>query len=73
MRYPEHLIYPMREELTRHGVEEAESGRGDLRPHAGADGLRERDGHAVAVRGGKMGRVPILRWQIQPLDGAGEP
>ena len=23
MRYPEHLIYPMREELTRHGVEEA--------------------------------------------------
>ncbi len=23
MRYPEHLIYAMREELTRHGVEEA--------------------------------------------------
>ncbi len=23
MRYPEHLIYPMREELTLHGVEEA--------------------------------------------------
>ena len=25
MRYPEPLIYPMREELTRHGIEEARS------------------------------------------------